>query len=222
MDSLICQAYFNPALITVLNKLIVGDTNNKMKKNGGINQGSNNINTLLGQNPNIRADGDFSHIKTSNLYHYAVPSSFYGQKYKSLFKHLVIKRFMIPLGIYRTEKVSFKVLDPNYRPSESSEDESSVDMDKALMLPNDLNGSDGGQAPSGPAPTRKKTAHGKNDKDGEKSDKRKAIKYVISNPDKDLRLKEKDVVFVLAQYDPKDPNVSWDDQPGKGGFFNFN
>ena len=26
MDSLICQAYYNPALITVLNKLIIGDT----------------------------------------------------------------------------------------------------------------------------------------------------------------------------------------------------
>jgi potassium large conductance calcium-activated channel subfamily M alpha protein 1 len=26
MDSLICQAYYNPALITVLSKLIVGDT----------------------------------------------------------------------------------------------------------------------------------------------------------------------------------------------------
>jgi potassium large conductance calcium-activated channel subfamily M alpha protein 1 len=32
MDSLICQAYYNPALITVLSKLIVGDTR-KEKKN---------------------------------------------------------------------------------------------------------------------------------------------------------------------------------------------
>lgn len=39
MDSLICQAYFNPALITVLNKLIVGDSSVKAKKNGGTRQG---------------------------------------------------------------------------------------------------------------------------------------------------------------------------------------
>ncbi len=32
-------------------------------------------------------------------------------RYKTLFKHLVLKRFMIPLGIYRTEKVSFAALD---------------------------------------------------------------------------------------------------------------
>lgn len=31
MDSLICQAYYNPALITVLSKLIVGDTRKDSK-----------------------------------------------------------------------------------------------------------------------------------------------------------------------------------------------
>ena len=62
---------------------------------------------------NIRQDGDFSYIRTSNLYHYSVPEEFYGLRYKTLFKHLVLKRFMIPLGIYRTEKVSFAGLDPD-------------------------------------------------------------------------------------------------------------
>ena len=33
MDSLICQAYYNPALITVLSKLIVGDTRKDSKSN---------------------------------------------------------------------------------------------------------------------------------------------------------------------------------------------
>ena len=47
------------------------------------------------------------------------------------------------------------------------------------------------------------------------------IKYVITNPDKDLILKEGDTVFVLAQNDPKDPNVHWEDQPKKGMFINF-
>jgi hypothetical protein len=39
-------------------------------------------------------------------------------KYKALFKKLVLKRFMIPLGIYRTERVSFAGLDPSYGGSE--------------------------------------------------------------------------------------------------------
>lgn len=50
---------------------------------------------------------------------------------------------------------------------------------------------------------------------------KKLIRYVITNPDKDLELKENDTVFVLAQNDPKDPNVFWEDQPKKGMFINF-
>ena len=55
--------------------------------------------------------GDFSHIKTSNLYHYKVPDNFLNEEYKELFEELVKKRNMIPLGLYRTEKVSFSFLD---------------------------------------------------------------------------------------------------------------
>lgn len=53
MDSLICQAYFNPALTTVLNKLIVGDTRNKKKKstsNSGMNIGLGNQQNWGGAN----------------------------------------------------------------------------------------------------------------------------------------------------------------------------
>lgn len=52
MDSLICQAYYNPALITVLNKLIVGDTR-KQRKGPSLSQGQQPINSLLGET-NIR------------------------------------------------------------------------------------------------------------------------------------------------------------------------
>ena len=68
---------------------------------------------MLGDS-NIKQDGDFSYFKTSNLYHLEIPKEYHGLKYKALFKHLVIKRFMIPLGIYRTERVSFAGLDPSY------------------------------------------------------------------------------------------------------------
>lgn len=38
----------------------------------------------------------------------------------------------------------------------------------------------------------------------------KEIKYVVSNPPKDLKLKENDLVFVLSQSDPGDPE-KWED-----------
>jgi hypothetical protein len=51
MDSLICQAYYNSALINVLKSLLIGD---RPKKSGS---GSK------------RDDQDFSHVPTSNMYH---------------------------------------------------------------------------------------------------------------------------------------------------------
>ena len=92
---------------------------------------------------------------------------FYGEKYKVLFKHLVDKMFMIPLGIYRTDRVSFAAM---------GEDESKGGRRKAI-----------------------KTV---------KDDEKKEIKYVITNPHKELKIKESDVVFVLAQSDPR--TTSWD------------
>jgi len=55
MDSLICQAYFNPALMIVMNQLIIGGSAKPV------------------QGKNKRDDGDFTHVKTSNLYHVDVP-----------------------------------------------------------------------------------------------------------------------------------------------------
>ena len=67
---------------------------------------------------------------------------------------------------------------------------------------------------------RKAKTQNKNKKKEAEEKYKKEIKYVITNPDKDLVLKENDLVFVLAQNDPKDPNVYWEDQPNKS-FFNF-
>jgi len=80
---------------------------------------------------------------------------------------------MIPLGIYRTEKVSFSSLDPSYK-----SDEENNKLDDGMRDSND------------------DTSWTPKNKNNEEI--KKTIKYVISNPDKDLRLKEKDVVFVLA------------------------
>ena len=82
-------------------------------------------------------------------------------KYKTLFKYLVMSRSMIPLGIYRTERVSFKSLDPSYEPSIEEEDEDQAQILDGNFLKDDneaINQNDG----------------------------KKEIKYVISNPDKDV------------------------------------
>jgi hypothetical protein len=141
-------------------------------------------------------------------------------RYKTLFKHLVLKRFMIPLGIYRTEKVSFAALDPT---SNEEEDENNNQIEEAK---NSEDGGEGGAetgrnqedeiAEDFKEMTEKKKKGQKDNeksKDGEKDNEKymKEIKYVITNPDKDLKLKENDTVFVLAQNDPKDPNVYWED-----------
>lgn len=141
---------------------------------------------------------------------------------------MVIKRFMIPLGIYRTERVSFAGLDPSYGESgkaRGDDDEGGghgSDQD-------DHQGSDGAPSKNGSkeenvfeSVMRKKMKVSKSLNDTENDENyKKLIRYVITNPDKDLELKENDTVFVLAQNDPKDPNVFWEDQPKKGMFINF-
>lgn len=102
---------------------------------------------------------------------------------------------MIPLGIYRTERVSFQSLDPSYKGGSDDEDDS-IDLDQANI--NDLDDLDG------PGLTKKKSMRGKRAKEAAggaentKQDNKKEIKYVISNPDEDLRLKINDLVFVLS------------------------
>ena len=51
-------------------------------------------------------DEDFSKVPTSNLYHVKVPRQFTGKKYSKLFDYLTTRRFMIPLGLYRKQKVN--------------------------------------------------------------------------------------------------------------------
>lgn len=55
---------------------------------------------------------------------------------------------------------------------------------------------------------RRKKSTFKSAKDEEKDVKE--IKYVVTNPSKELKLRKDDLVFVLAQADPGDPN-KWDD-----------
>jgi hypothetical protein len=63
LDSLICQAYYNSALINVLKSLLIGD---RTKKSGTSSK---------------RDDQDFSHVATSNMYHIQVPQYYIGKRY---------------------------------------------------------------------------------------------------------------------------------------------
>jgi hypothetical protein len=98
-DSLICQAYYNKALTIVLNHLIVGDSKKNSKQNEFAPNG--------GKEQYSYTDGDFSNVKTSNLYHVPVPEEYVGKKYIRLFDHFTTRRHMIPLGLYRTDKIKF-------------------------------------------------------------------------------------------------------------------
>jgi hypothetical protein len=96
MDSLICQAYYNQALITVL-KSIMGE----VKRSGSADKKS-------------AKDIDFSRVQRSNLYQIKVPKLYHGKGYNKLFDNLTTRRFMIPLGLYRTTRVNLN----DYKPQD--------------------------------------------------------------------------------------------------------
>jgi hypothetical protein len=93
MDSLVCQAYYNHELITVIKQLI----------------GEHKKSSTSGSQKRIKSqDTNFSHVPTSNLYHIKVPKKYIGKKYLNLFDVLTTRMFMIPLGLYRTVDVNLR------------------------------------------------------------------------------------------------------------------
>jgi len=65
-------------------------------------------------------DTDFSHVSTSNLYHIKIPKSYSDRRYSKLFDDLTTRRFMIPLGLYRTATVNLKSYMPDPKNRSSS------------------------------------------------------------------------------------------------------
>ena len=72
-------------------------------------------------------------MATSNLYHIKVPSYYIGKRYGKLFDNLTTRRFMIPLGLYRTGRVDLNDYKPTdavagavpYKPKSGDKDEES-------------------------------------------------------------------------------------------------
>jgi hypothetical protein len=89
MDSLVCQACYNPELITVLRQLVIGETRKSFHKKNMIIYGK-----------------EFTKIKTSNLYHVKVPNSLVGSNFSRLYKEFALEKQMIPLGLYRQDIIT--------------------------------------------------------------------------------------------------------------------
>ncbi|CAI2372794.1 unnamed protein product [Moneuplotes crassus] len=86
MDSLVCQACYNSALITVLRQLVIGEARKSFQKKNMM---------IFGK--------EFNKIKSSNLYHVKVPSNLVGENFGTLYKEFALEKQMIPLGLYRTD-----------------------------------------------------------------------------------------------------------------------
>jgi hypothetical protein len=84
MDSLICQACYNSALITVLKQLVIGETKKSFLKKNMI---------IFGK--------EFAKIKWSNLYYVNVPEDLVGSRFSKLYKEFTLEKQMIPLGLGR-------------------------------------------------------------------------------------------------------------------------
>ena len=124
--------------MTVMDQLIIGQSRKKFKKE------------------RTQIDGDFSRVKTSNLYQIQVPGHLAGKKYSKLFDYFTSRQAMIPLGLFRTENVNLKEM------------------------------------------KKDQTDMGNNSFGDCEKEKLKEIKYVVTNPQKNCKIKKSDLVFVLA------------------------
>mmetsp|Transcript_35513 Transcript_35513/g.56844 ORF Transcript_35513/g.56844 Transcript_35513/m.56844 type:complete len:1108 (+) Transcript_35513:2139-5462(+) len=83
LDVLICQSFYNPHLLAILQILISG-TNSRL------------MNSL--KQDIVETIGDFNE---SNLYQVEIPHRYVGKTYGELLTFLTKKRFTVPLGLYR-------------------------------------------------------------------------------------------------------------------------
>tara|TARA_B110000285_G_C15131943_1_gene624211 strand:- start:733 stop:975 length:243 start_codon:yes stop_codon:yes gene_type:complete len=60
-------------------------------------------------------DSDFSNVPISNLYQINVPKEFMNRKYSKLFDSLTTRRFIIPIGLYRTVRVDLRAYQGDYK-----------------------------------------------------------------------------------------------------------
>jgi hypothetical protein len=121
LDSIVCQAYYNPQIIKVVNKLVSGvdqteradladEAQKKMlaNANGEILSDSDDsdfesgsMKRMSGKKPSLaRLKSDVRTIEGSCLYQISLPENLPKKTYGALYQHLA-QNGMVPLGIYR-------------------------------------------------------------------------------------------------------------------------
>jgi hypothetical protein len=80
IDTLTCQSYFNPQIVTILQQILTGGKQNNL--------------TMLGI-------CDAAELKQSNLWQIAIPEDYLNKTFGELFHYLAIKRNLIALALYR-------------------------------------------------------------------------------------------------------------------------
>lgn len=82
IDTLTCQSYYNPHIVTILKQLL--------------SSGQSNTNALKMMGICEEAD-----IKQSNFWQIPVPEDYHSKTFGDLFNYLCIQRALIPIGLYR-------------------------------------------------------------------------------------------------------------------------
>jgi hypothetical protein len=82
IDTLTCQAYYNPHIVTIIQQLLTGGKNN-----------ATNF-TMRGICENVG-------LKTSNLWQIMIPERFINKTFSELFCELAEQEYLIALGLYR-------------------------------------------------------------------------------------------------------------------------
>jgi hypothetical protein len=80
IDTLTCQSYFNPHIVTILQQILTGG-----KQSNAV----------------IRAFCDHADLKQSNLWQINIPEDYLNKTFGDLFNYLSTERHLIPLGLYR-------------------------------------------------------------------------------------------------------------------------
>ncbi len=103
LDTLICQSFYNEALIPVLGRLITG------RKNFG---GAEDTADPQGVEDAATASNKDAYVENANVMQLRVPAPYRRRPYRDLFMELLLTRGILPLGLYRSHAVhSGAVLD---------------------------------------------------------------------------------------------------------------
>jgi len=101
LDTMVCQAFYNPHIISVLNKLVGGEVMDDMSTGGSSsNHQSISVSAAAPSTSMTTKAGDKKKQRGSSLYQIQIPEGLESRTYGSLFKFLAARK-IIPLGLYR-------------------------------------------------------------------------------------------------------------------------